>query len=110
MALNTDGINALLNDGNEAVFYAAIGGGPNAEDQTSSARIELQLGDPVSGVITVENVPLQFTGTPSAAATHVLLFSASVGGTFYGSQELSGGQAFSSGGDYWVTNLTITGS
>lgn len=110
MALNTAGINALLDDGNEAVVYAAIGSGPNSGDQSSTARILLTLAAPSGGIIATSNVPLTFTGTPGAAASHVLLFSASVAGTFYGSQPLSGGQVFSPTGQYLVTSLTVVGS
>lgn len=110
MALNTDGINAILNDGNEAVVYAAVGDGPTDADETSSARIALTLGAPSGGIISVTNVPLQFTGTPAAGATHVLLFSAAAAGTFYGFETLAGGQAFSAEGDYWITSLTLTGA
>lgn len=110
MGLNTDGINALLNDGNEAVFYAAIGSGSASGNENSAARIALTLGAPSGGVITVSNVPLAFTGTPSAAATHVLLFSASTAGTFYGYDALSGDQAYNASGDYSVTALTLTGT
>lgn len=110
MALNTDGINAILNDGNEAVVWAAIGDGATSGDEVSSARVQLTLGAPSGGIITTTNVPLVFTGTPSGAATHVLLFSASTSGTFLGFEALAGGQAFSSEGDYWITALTITGT
>lgn len=108
MALNSAGLDALLNDGNEAVFYAAIGDGPLTGDQTSTGRIQLTLGAPSGGVITVTNVPLAFTGTPAAGATHVLFYSASVAGTFYGFEPLTGDQAFNGEGAYEITALTIT--
>lgn len=110
MALNTAGINALMDDGNEAVFYAAIGDGTTSGDETSNSRIQLTLGAPSSDVITVSNTPLEFEGTAAAGATHVLFFSASTSGTFYGSQALTGDQAFNAAGEYSITSLTITGS
>lgn len=108
MPLNSAGLDALLNDGNEAVFYAAVGDGITSGDQTSAARVALTLGAPSGGVITVSNVPLAFTGTPSDGATNCLLFSASVAGTFYGYEPLTGDAAFNAEGDYEITALTIT--
>lgn len=110
MGLNTAGINALENDGNEAVFWAAVGSGQTAGTQTSNEKIQLTLGAPVAGVITVTNVPLAFTGAAGAGATNVLLFDSSAGTTFYGFKALTGDQAFNAAGDYNVTSLTITGS
>lgn len=109
MALNTAGINAFLEDGNEAVVYVAIGDGPTSADQTSTTR-HLLSSTVASGVITATGVPYSFTGTPSDGATHALLFSASTGGTFYGFDALTGDQAFNAEGDYDLTALTITGS
>jgi hypothetical protein len=109
VGLNTAGINALLEDGNEAVFYVAIGDGPTAADQTSSAR-HLLTSTVSGGVITATSVPYTFTGTPLDGATHALLFSAASAGTFYGFDALAGDQAFNASGDYNLTALTITGS
>jgi hypothetical protein len=108
MGLNAAGLDALLNDGNEAVFYAAIGDGTTSGDEVSNERVQLTLGAPSSGIITVTNTPLSFTGTASGAATHVLLFSASSNGTFYGFKALTGDQTFNSSGDYSITSLTFT--
>ena len=111
MALAADGLKALMDDGNEAVIYAAIGSGPLAANQNSAARVLLTLATPTTAspsVINVSNVPLAFTGTPGAAATHVLFFSASTSGTFYGSQTLTGDSAYTSAGDYQITTLTFT--
>lgn len=109
MALNTAGINAFLEDGNEAVVWVAIGSGATSSDQASAARV--QLTSTVSGgVITATGVPYAFTGTPNGAATHALFFSASTAGTFYGFDALTGDQTFNASGDYNLTALTITGS
>jgi hypothetical protein len=109
MGLNTAGINALLEDGNEAVLYAALGDGPTAADQVSAARVQV-ASSVASGVITATGVPYAFTGTPDAAVTHVLLFSAASGGTFLGFKALTGDAAFNGSGEYQLTALTITGS
>lgn len=113
MALNADGLMALMNDGNEATVYAAVGSGTTSGTQTSAARVLLTLGTPSTAspsVITVSNVPLNFTGTPAASATNLLLFSASTAGTFYGYQALTGDTAFNASGNFQITALTITAS
>lgn len=109
MGLNTAGINAILDDGNEAVLWVAIGDGPTSADQTSAARVQVTM-SVASGVITATGVPYAFTGTPLDGATHALFFSASTAGTFYGFDALSGDQAFNAAGAYNLTGLTITGS
>lgn len=109
MPLNSAGINAILDDGNEATIYVAIGSGPTSADQTSAARVQL-VSSVASGVITATGVPYAFTGTALAGATHALFFSAPTGGTFYGYDALSGDQAFNAAGAYNLTALTITGS
>lgn len=109
MALNTAGINAILDLGNEAVLYVAIGDGPTAADEVSAARHAVTM-SVASGVITATGVPYAFTGTPSGPATHALFFSASTAGTFYGFDALTGDQAFNAAGSYNLTGLTITGT
>ena len=109
MSLNTAGVNAILEDGNEAVIWVAIGDGPTSGDQTSAARV--QITSTVSGgVITATGVPYAFTGTPGDGATHALLYSAAAAGTFYGFDALSGDQAFNAAGNYSLTSLTVTGT
>jgi hypothetical protein len=109
MPLNTAGINAFLEDGNDAVVWAAIGDGPTSADQTSAARVQV-TSTVAAGVITATGVPYAFTGTPSDGATHALFFSASSGGTFYGYDALTGDATFNAAGEYNLTALTITGS
>jgi hypothetical protein len=109
VALNTAGVNAFLEDGNEAVVWIGIGDGPTAADQTSAARVQL-ASTVAAGVITATGVPYAFTGTPLDGATHALFFSAASGGTFYGFDALTGDQAFNAAGEYELTALTITGS
>lgn len=109
MPLNTAGINAFLEDGNEAVVYVAIGDGITSADQTSAARVQL-TSSVAAGVITATGVPYAFTGTPGDGATHALFFSAASGGTFYGYDALTGDATFNAAGEYNLTALTITGS
>lgn len=109
MGLNTAGITAFLEDGNEAVVWVAIGDGPTAGDQTSNERVQL-TSTVAGGVITATGVPYNFTGAALAGATHALFFSANAAGTFYGFDALAGDQAFNAAGAYRVTALTVTGS
>ena len=109
MGLNAAGINAFLEDGNEAVVYVAIGDGPTSTDQTSTARVQL-TSTVAGGVITATGVPYAFTGTPLDGATHALLYSAASGGTFYGFDALTGDTAFNAAGAYNLTCLTVTGT
>lgn len=109
MALETAGITAFLTSGESATVYVALGNGATSTDEVSSARVAAIL-DASAGVLTVTNVPLAFSGTPSASVTHLLLFSAETDGTFYGSQAVTGDATFNASGDYNVTALTITGS
>jgi len=110
VALNTAGINAILEAGEAVVIWVGIGDGTTAGDQTSNERRQLVL-DAAGGVLTADtDPPLAFTGTPGAGATHGLYFSASTGGTFYGFEELDGDQAFNAAGQYEVTAATFTGS
>lgn len=109
MGLNAAGLSAILEDGNEAVLWAGIGDGPTAADQTSVQRRQV-VSTVANGVITATGVPYAYTGASAAGATHVLLFSASTGGTFYGFEDLVGDDTFTSDGNYQLTALTITGS
>ena len=52
---------------------------------------------------------MAFTGlTANQAVTHVSYWSASTGGTFYGSAALSGDAAANAAGAYTVTSVTET--
>jgi hypothetical protein len=108
MGLNSAGLTALLDNGADIVLHAAIGSGPFAADQVSAGRAAVTLTGPVDGVLTADGLPLQFAGNPGAAATHLLLFSAASGGTFYGAQQISGANAFSASGAFRVPALTLT--
>lgn len=107
MPLNTAGVNAIMEDGNEAVIWVAVGSGTTAGTQTSNERRQL-TSTVAGGVITATGVPYTYTGTAGAAATNALYFSASTSGTFYGYDALTGDQAFNASGAYNITALTIT--
>lgn len=110
MALNTAGINAILEAGEAAVVWLGIGSGPLAANQTSNERRQLVM-DAAGGVLTADTTPpLAFTGAPGAGASHGLYFSAATAGTFYGFEETAGDATFNAAGEYEVTAATITGS
>lgn len=111
MALNADGLKAWNDDGNDGVWWAAIGSSTTSGSQTSTGRVQVTWGTPTTAspsVVSATNIPMAFTGTPAAGATNVLLFSASSGGTFYGFQALTGDSAFNAAGSYELTGLTVT--
>lgn len=111
MPLNTAGITALLDDGNETVLYFAIGDGPTSADEVSSGRLSVTLSAPdADSVIAATNLPLEFEGANGGAATHLLVFSALTDGTFYGSVPLDGDTAFSPSGRLQIIEFTLTGS
>lgn len=109
MPLNTAGLTAFLDNGADTIAYAAIGDGPTSADQVSSARVALTWSGN-GAVLTAVGLPLEFTGTPGTDATHLLLFSLSNSGTFYGYVEISGDAEFSDAGTFQVQGLTLTGS
>jgi len=111
MPLNTAGLTALLDDGNDAVLYFAIGDGPTSADEVSSGRLSVTLGAPDGdSVIAGTNLPLDFEGPNGGTASHLLVFSALTDGTFYGSVPLDGDTLFSPSGRLQITELTLTGS
>jgi hypothetical protein len=108
MGLTTAGLTAVMEDGNEAALYAAVGDGPTSADQVSTGRVLITWGAPAGQSIEASNVPLQFTGTPDGAATHLLLFSAGSGGTFLGATEMSGDQVFNSAGEFEIPEIVLS--
>lgn len=108
MGLNSAGLTAFLEDGDEAVLYAAIGDGPTAADQASNERRLLTLD--LTGTVIAATASLPFTGTPDAPATHLLLFTAASAGTFLGSAAFTGATAFNAAGQFKIDSLTFTGA
>jgi len=109
MPFNSAGINAILDQGNEVTMWVGVGGGQTSGDQTSAQRRQVTF-SVSGGVLTDSAVPHSFTGSPGAAATNALFYSASTAGTFYGYDALTGDQAFNAAGTYDITSLTVTGS
>jgi hypothetical protein len=110
MGLNTAGLTALLNDGNDAVLYVGVGDGQTSADQTSAERVLVAWsaagGQAISGV----GLPYEFTGTPGDTADYMLFFSAASAGTFYGYQALTGDTLFSDAGTFRLAALSLAAS
>ena len=82
---------------------------PTGTNPATSARVAASWGVAANGDLTITNK--NFTGgAANGPATHVGFWSAITGGTFYGSQALTGDQTFNSAGEYTITSLTVNGS
>jgi hypothetical protein len=109
-------LDALLNIGatamgNAATHLAIHTADPGATglNPSSAARVAATWPAPSGGDLVISNK--NFTGgAPSGPATHVGLWSAITGGTFYGSQALTGDQTFNAAGEYTITSLAVNGS
>lgn len=110
MALQTAVLNAANDAATAIMAWAAVHSDATSGSQTSTTRIAVTWGSSASAVSTSAGVPLAFTGTPGAAATHLGLWSASTAGTFRGSRALTGDQTFNAAGNYSVTAVTLTGT
>ncbi len=110
MTLNTAGVTALLNQGAEAPLYLAIGDGPDSADQNSAARVQVTWSGASSATLTASGTPYLFTGPADGVASHMLFFSASTAGTFYGYEEVTGDDVYNADGEFQVTALTLGGT
>jgi hypothetical protein len=112
MALNPTALTALITDFTALAPYVALHGadpGTTGTSPTSAARVAATWS--VSGAVATAAANLAFTGGFSnGAVTHVGYWSALTGGTFYGSQALTGDATFNSAGQYTLTSLTETAS
>jgi hypothetical protein len=108
MPLNTAGMTALLNAGSGAVLWFGIGNGPDAPDQVSDTRVRPTWLPVVGDTLGADDLPLEFTGPNNGTASHLLVFSAVLGGTFYGSFPLTGDAVFSTDGRFEIAVLTLT--
>jgi hypothetical protein len=108
MALNSAALDAM-NDGLAAVVtHVALHDGPLSGDEASDARQAVSWAASSSGELSL-SVAEEFTGDPGQAVTDVGLWSASTGGTFYGTVPISTGNlAIGSTGAYTLNDLTIT--
>lgn len=104
------GVTAMQNAATHAQLYTAAPDAAGTTNATAAARQPITWDTAANGdmILTVDKL---FTGgAASGACTHVGLWSALTGGTFYGYFALTGDQAFNAAGEYTLTGITITGS
>jgi hypothetical protein len=113
MALNTAALNSLIGSFATLAPYVALHSadpGTTGLNPTTAARLAASWSAASNGAVTAA-ANLAFTGGASnGAVTHVGYWSAATGGTFYGSQALTGDATFNSAGQYTLTSLTETAS
>ena len=84
--------------------------GATGTNPASSARVTAAW-TPASGNGNLVATNKNFTGgAANGACTYVGFWSAITGGTFYGSQILTGDTTFNSAGEYTITSLTVDGN
>jgi hypothetical protein len=113
MALNDSGLNVMADALKAAATHVALhtaDPGTGGTNESSAARQAATWSASASGDFSLSSA-LNFTGgAADGACTHVGLWSASSGGTFYGGFALTGDQAFNALGEYTVNTLTINGA
>lgn len=112
MALITAGLNVQVTALAGAATHLALhtaDPGATGTNAATSARVAAGWGAATNGVITATSKA--FTGgAANGPVTHVGLWSAITGGTFYGSQALVGDQSFNAAGEYTVNSVSVTAS
>lgn len=102
--------NALKSAATHASLHTADPGTTGA-NPTAAARQPIAWDGPTSGGDLSLTGTEAFTGgAANGAVTHVGLWSALTGGTFYGGFALTGDQSFNAAGEYTLTEITITGT
>jgi len=87
---------------------AAADPGATGTNAAAAARQAVTWGTVSAGDFT-SSAAVNFTGgTPNGPVTHVTFWSAATGGTYYGSQALTGDNTFNSAGEYTVSSVSIT--
>lgn len=84
--------------------------GATGTNETSAGRQGVTWSASSAGDLSLSASESFTGGAASGACTHVGLWSASSGGTFYGGFALTGDQNFNAAGEYTLTDLTISGS
>lgn len=115
MALNTSGKNAAANGVASNVTYVSLhtadpgvsGSSEVTGGSPAYARLGVTWGTASSGVAAMTGT-ITFNVPASTTITHVGLWNQAVGGTFYGSAQLSASETYGGQGTYNLTALTIT--
>lgn len=84
--------------------------GATGLNESPAARQPVTWAAAANGDITISAQENFTGGAASGPATHVGLWSAVTGGTFYGGFALTGDQTFNAAGEYTLTSLAINGS
>lgn len=110
MPLNAAGLNAAASGFTSVATHISLHSadpGTTGANQTTAARLPAGWGAPTDGDITI--TAKNFTGgAANGPVTHVGFFSQlATGGTFYGSQALTGDATFNAAGEYTLTSLTL---
>lgn len=114
MPLNNAGLNAMANHlgtiATHMSLHTADPGTSGTSESTAGRQAITWDAATGSGDLSTTGT-LNFTGgAASGPCTHLGLWSASTGGTFYGGFALTGDQTFNASGEYSVTDLTLDGS
>lgn len=84
--------------------------GTAGTNETTAARQPIAWDAAANGDLTLTGTEAFTGGAANGACTHVGLWSAVTGGTFYGGFPLTGDQTFNANGEYTLNDITISGS
>jgi len=111
MPLVDAGLNVGANAIRTAITHIGLASadpGATGTNPTTAARQPVTWGTVAAGDFS-SSAAINFTGgTANGPVTHVTYWSAATGGTYYGSQALTGDNTFNSAGEYTVSSLSIT--
>lgn len=111
MALNDAGLDAFSAGGTLPTHVSLHTDTPDAtgSNQSTAGRLSVSWSGPATGGDFAATAPLAFTGgEASGDIAAVGLWTAATGGTFLGSLDTTGAEAFNAEGAATVTALTIT--
>jgi len=104
------GATAMQGSATHAALYTAEPNAAGTTNVATSARQAITWITAANGDMVVTADAAFTGGAASGPCTHVGLWSASSGGTFYGYYALTGDQTFNAAGEYTLTGITITGT
>lgn len=111
MPMSTAYLNAIAGTGRTSIthiqLHSADPGASGTTAATTAARQAVTWAAVASGNFAMSG-SLNFTGgAANGAVTHISYWSASTGGTYYGSAALTGDTTFNSAGEYTLTAAQI---
>jgi hypothetical protein len=93
-----------------AQLHTGAPGAAGTNNVATSARQPIAWDAASSGDISLTGTELFTGGAANGPCTHVSLWSALTGGTFYGSLDLTGDTTFNAAGEYTLNDITLNGS